>query len=266
MFVINKTRFKRQHDRKGKTMATKEKTVNEVGIIGQMYEDRKSKKVGVLESREPKYKTLMLRDNEGKSFNITYSTFRSNWRKYQGEEVIETSTQKEESRVEEQKEVKEVEKEIKKKSESPKFSTEAKVKAVRALEKFIEEHISTNGANLAIVRNSRGGVIVRNSAKKRMGTAFEVWCKYGIDMYDIFFNYAIAETVDEDEFNSLATMPNVTYTEHETWKLRHGYRVPNTELGAFLDKLINMSKDYFTAKEEQNKAEETEENEKTEEE
>ena len=33
--------------------------VNVPGIIGQMYEDRKSKKVGVLESRDEKFKTLM---------------------------------------------------------------------------------------------------------------------------------------------------------------------------------------------------------------
>ena len=68
---------------------------NEVGTIGQMYEDRKSGKLGVLESREEKYKTLMLRGEDGKTFSIQYSTFRSNWRKYQGDKLIQTSSQTE---------------------------------------------------------------------------------------------------------------------------------------------------------------------------
>lgn len=66
---------------------------NQVGTVGMMYEDRKSGKLGVLESRNEKFKTLMFRDEEGKTFNIQYSTFRSNWRKYQGEKKIQTSTQ-----------------------------------------------------------------------------------------------------------------------------------------------------------------------------
>lgn len=75
------------------------------GIIGQMYENRrKPGEFGVLESRDEKYKTLMFRDSEGKSFAIAYSSFRSNWRKYTGDEVVETSTQKqEEAKKEEQK-------------------------------------------------------------------------------------------------------------------------------------------------------------------
>lgn len=54
---------------------------SEVGIIGQLYEDRKTGKRGVLESRNDKYKTLMLADENGDAFTISNSTFRSNWRK-----------------------------------------------------------------------------------------------------------------------------------------------------------------------------------------
>lgn len=231
------------------------KNVNEVGIIGQMYEERKSKKVGVLESREPKYKTLMMRDKDNKTFNITYSTFRSNWRKYQGNEVIETSTQKEEKKEKKEKEVKAVEQEINTKSEKIKFSTDDKVKAVRALEKFLEDRISANGANLKLARNSRGGVIVGH--KRR--TAFEVWCKYGIDKYDIFFRGDIADTLDKDEFNDLMNMPTVEYTEHKAWKLRHGYRVDNTELGNFIDKLIVICDAYIKSQEKEKNEEHEEE-------
>lgn len=57
----------------------------EVGIIGQLYEDRKTGKRGVLESRNDKYKTLMLADENGYAFTISNSTFRSNWRKVKDE-------------------------------------------------------------------------------------------------------------------------------------------------------------------------------------
>lgn len=60
-----------------------------LGVIGQKYEDRKTGKSGVLESRDEKYKTLMLRGDDGVSFSICNSTFRSNWRKVK-EDVVET--------------------------------------------------------------------------------------------------------------------------------------------------------------------------------
>ena len=67
-----------------------------LGVVGQMYQNRKKpEEVGVLESRDEKHKALFFRDADGKSFNVQYSTFRSYWRKYTGEEVVETSTQKE---------------------------------------------------------------------------------------------------------------------------------------------------------------------------
>lgn len=221
-------------------------TVNEPGIIGQMYEDRKSKKRGVLESRESKYKTLMLRDDEGKSFNITYSTFKSNWRKYAGEDAIQTSTQIEETKAEEKKETAKAKKTVSTSSEkSMKFTTEEKIKAVRATEKFIEERIKANNSTLELSRNSRGGIIIGH----KRATAFEVWVKYGIDRYDIFFRDDIANTLDKSEFKALSA--NTEYTEHETWKLRHGYRVANTELGNFIDKLLVISDAYYKAKSEQ---------------
>lgn len=58
-----------------------------VGIIGQKYEDRKTGKCGVLESRDDKYKTLMFRGEDGLTFNISNSSFRSNWRKVKDESV-----------------------------------------------------------------------------------------------------------------------------------------------------------------------------------
>lgn len=71
-----------------------------VGIIGQKYEDRKTGKCGVLESRDEKYKTLMFKADDGSTFSISNSSFRSNWRKVKEEEVeaepIETESVEEE--------------------------------------------------------------------------------------------------------------------------------------------------------------------------
>ena len=86
---------------------------NQVGTLGQMYEDRKSGKLGVLESREEKYKTLLFRGEDGKTFSIQYSTFRSNWRKYQGDVKIQTSTQVQATADKNQKEVEKAKEAIK---------------------------------------------------------------------------------------------------------------------------------------------------------
>lgn len=71
-----------------------------VGIIGQKYEDRKTGKCGVLESRDEKYKTLMFRGDDGLTFSISNSSFRSNWRKVK-EEVVDTAPVETESVEEE---------------------------------------------------------------------------------------------------------------------------------------------------------------------
>lgn len=55
--------------------------MSEVGIVGQIYEDRRTKKRGKLVERDEKYKTLLMESDDGKSFNITYGGFKSNWRK-----------------------------------------------------------------------------------------------------------------------------------------------------------------------------------------
>ena len=61
--------------------------VKEVGVVGQMYEDRTTGKTGTLESRDEKCKTLMMLDSEGKGFSVSYSSFRSKWRKVVADEV-----------------------------------------------------------------------------------------------------------------------------------------------------------------------------------
>lgn len=51
------------------------------GVIGQRYSDRRTGKTGVLIDRNEKFKTLLFEADDGSTFNICYSTFRSQWRK-----------------------------------------------------------------------------------------------------------------------------------------------------------------------------------------
>ena len=54
--------------------------MSEIGVVGQVYEDRRTKKKGKLVSRDEKFKTLLMESEDGKSFNISYGGFKSNWR------------------------------------------------------------------------------------------------------------------------------------------------------------------------------------------
>ena len=62
--------------------------MSEIGVIGQIYEDRRTKKQGKLVERDEKYKTLLLETSDGKSFNVSFGGFKSNWRSV--DEHVET--------------------------------------------------------------------------------------------------------------------------------------------------------------------------------
>lgn len=60
-------------------------------IIGQKYEDRTTGKIGTVESRDEKYKTLSMVAEDGSTFSITEASFRSKWRKYKGDDEDATT-------------------------------------------------------------------------------------------------------------------------------------------------------------------------------
>ena len=88
--------------------------MSEIGEIGVIYEDRRTKKKGKLVERDDKYKTLLMEASDGKSFNITFGGFKSNWRK-----VDEPEQTLEEAMKDELPEEKPVAKEPKKTSKKP---------------------------------------------------------------------------------------------------------------------------------------------------
>lgn len=237
----------------------KEKTANnEVGIIGQMYEERKTGKVGVLEDREPKYKTLLFRDKEGKSFNINYSTFRSSWRKYQGEEVIQTSTQKEENKVEEKKKVEEAKKEVET-VVGVRLTTEDKVKKIRALEQILGDTIKKKKADLKVSRKSKGGIVV--CYKKR--TMFEVWYRFQIDKIDIIVKEDLV-ALDRDNFDHIIKMTDYTYMDN--WVLKHCCKTDADHFESVASEVIDVAMKFIESKKENEKPKKKEKNDKNEEE
>ena len=174
---------------------------NETGTIGQMYENRKSKKVGVIESRDEKCKTLMMRDSEGKTFNVTYSTFKSNWRKYVGDEKIETSTQKEEKKAK----VKDAEKKLEKKPKAPKVDIKEKIEIIESEKEVIQPIIEKcKKFELNLRSSSKGGIII----KIGRSTIFEVWNDYRANLVNIclredvkeFLNYSAKTGEVSEEF------------------------------------------------------------------
>lgn len=70
-----------------------------IGVIGQKYEDRKSKKSGYLADRDVENKRLKFLDDNMKPFEVSYAAFKSNWRKVITEapaepaEPVETPTE-----------------------------------------------------------------------------------------------------------------------------------------------------------------------------
>jgi hypothetical protein len=52
-----------------------------IGVIGQKYEDRKSKKTGILLDRDVENKKLSFLDEQAQPFQVSYAAFKSNWRK-----------------------------------------------------------------------------------------------------------------------------------------------------------------------------------------
>lgn len=64
-----------------------------IGVIGQKYEDRKSKKVGTLLDRDAEGKKLSFLGENGEPFNVSYAAFKSNWRKVVTEAPVETENE-----------------------------------------------------------------------------------------------------------------------------------------------------------------------------
>lgn len=146
-------------------MADTKNTKTEVGIIGQTYINRKTKKIGTIESRDEKYKTLLMRDNDGKTFNVVYSTFKSDWRKHDDGSVDAKKPD----------EAKDTKSEVKKESSAKKKMENKQKKIEVIMESFetVKTIIERSKMDLSAKKDSRGGIKIHY--KRR--TLFEIWVK-----------------------------------------------------------------------------------------
>lgn len=204
--------------------------MSEVGIIGQMYENRKSKKIGVLESRDEKFKTLLFRGDDGSSFNVNYSTFKSNWRKYDGDKLIQTSSQVEDAKEEEAAEAVEAEK-IVKKAAVKKISEEDKAKAVHSMCSRIEK-VSNGRFN---VRTSTKGNVNLYAGRKKFA---EVWLHLRDEAFEICIRPAFYEGA------GLSFVGEVEYKEN--WIFKYLVKLINLEhLESTMEYLFNQAEQFY---------------------
>lgn len=193
--------------------------VKEVGIIGQMYENRTNKKVGVLESRDEKFKTLMFRDENGNSFNVNFSTFKSTWRKYNGDKVIQLSSQVESQREEEKhkeaEEKKKAAKTVEKSVTAPvtkRVSHEDSVKYVMHIKGVLEKMVE--GTTIRVAPGAKGSVSL--CLKNRHMVEFWPKCQKG--MIKLCINDSFFKAYSSDwKFSDSAVY-------HEDWHTK--YEIP----------------------------------------
>ena len=177
----------------------------QVGIIGQMYENRKTHANGVLESRDEKCRTLLFRDAEGKSFNITYSTFKSTWRKYVGEDEILTSSQKEANEKLQEKQV-EIAKEIAsapRKADNnadrrkPALSKVDKAQLAESCKILVDDAILHTNSDLFKLKSKNEGCVV----KYKNHRILEVWPKINLRDVGNTVIYTTNEILDASVFD-----------------------------------------------------------------
>lgn len=230
-------------------MATKT-NAKEIGTIGQMYEHRKTHQSGVLESRDEKFKTLMFRDKDGKSFTVTYSTFHSAWRKYAGEEPIQTSTQKEEEKSQKKEKADKAEKVIEETAKKPKLSQADKVKSVHALKDIIENAFAEKSVDIPLKITYSGGIKMRFNRHLIM----EAWVRYAEEKYTFCTNEELAEKLKP-------LMPEYVEVQyHEKFQMQYKFRFMQDKVNEMLDIFCPVLREYIDEEKSKKKVNEEEEN------
>ena len=223
------------HTKKGekKSMADTKNTKSEVGIIGQTYQNRKTKKLGTLESRNEKCKTLCMVDPEGKTFNIVYSTFKSDWRKATDVETKPVKTEQKAEKTAPAKSTKKAEAtEQTEKPKKAKLSMEEKVKALISAKAVLDELIEKSKLPLTVKSLSKGGLKVKYNRK----TVFELWPHPERDNFDFV---SVAEVQVSDK--------NAEHTYRKDWD-RHVY-VGVKNINTCIKEMISAAKSDIVAKE-----------------
>ena len=164
--------------------------MSELGEIGAIYEDRRTKKQGKLVERDEKFKTLLMETSDGKSFNITFGGFKNNWRKVDEPEQTVEEAMKEipvPEPIKKEKPVKKVEEK----------SEEVNPVYAEALKKVVEYVESFNSSKLNVRPNFDTNMI---SVKLCTKKCLEIFRKPRNKYYTIACKDNVAQFVDKLEF------------------------------------------------------------------
>lgn len=251
MFVVEIQHTLKKENEK---MAKEKTKQTEVGVIGNSYEEKATGRVAVIEDRDSKFRTLMMRDREGVGFNITYSTLKRDWKKYSGEDVVLTADQKVEAEndkeAEKTKKVNKAKRVLKEVNEAVSVPKVDKTKAENALRDIITNTINSREDNpgFKITKNMRGGIKVYYKNHLLFGVYIRpIESKYTFDTFD-----AVADVLDFGDID-------VEKIVHPEWRISTKFRFHESKLDdalkIMLDAVIkytneNYVKDEKTKKEE----------------
>lgn len=225
-------------------MADTKNTKTEVGIIGQTYQNRKTKKIGTLESRNEKCKTLCMVDPDGKTFNIVYSTFKSDWRKHGDDATTTKSTETKKPEVKDapakNTKTEENKSETKARGRKSTVSAEEKVKTLMSTKSILESAVSKSKLPVSVKQLSKGGLVVKHNRH----TVFEIWPK---------FNGKYEFVVGEIKLSKCEFVKR-----EESWKNKNVYRTDNLK-STIESVLEQIASDIKVAEEKKNKTTKKEE-------
>lgn len=208
-------------------MSEKKAMQTELGIIGQRYENRKNKKSGILEERDDKKKQLIFKADDGKSFIVMYSTFRSDWRKVkEGETEIkiapaEKKSDKQSGRNNDKKSTK---------TETALTDKEHQELRMQTMDAVLEA-IESAGLDCKVkITSKTKGIVVRQGRSKVM----EI---YVVNKDKVFYSTYFGCEVE------LPKTYGATYDYFANYPLKHRYRMDDLHLKEFVRILKNQNKE-----------------------
>ena len=240
-----------------------EKNLNP-GTIGQMYQNRKKpEEVGVLESRDEKHKALFFRDADGKSFNVQYSTFRSYWRKYTGEEVVETSTQKEKKAQKKEQKVEQAkenlaEQKVKQKADtsdrrSIKLSPEEQKNLISDVKLTVEDAYNKHSHDFfSFEHTSRDGERLYYLSGNKKVTVAMIWTLFSKNLGKVRF-YMPKEDFEQAVFSKKVGEIEAKISENPNEKLQASFVISTDLLGTAVGDLLDSLAKVYKKKEEKEK-------------
>ena len=209
-------------------MSVKEAMQREVGTIGQRYENRKNKKTGILEERDEKHKQLIFKSDDGSSFIVMYSTFRSDWRKVKdGESEVKIDTKKPETKNPETKPVKEKSETKPVSNKKDKILTDKEHQELRmqTMDALVSELESAGLSDYNVkITTKNKGIIVKHGKPRKMEL-------YVVNKDKVFYSIYFGCEVD------LPKTYGATYDYFPSYKLKHRYRMDDLHLKEFIKAL-----------------------------